>query len=112
MQRVGALLLLAVAVALVGIGLNERRTTAFPLALAAAAVVFVDSGNRLTPSEVRLIFGEPDRVFRANPRALCWRYSEPGSGVAMCWGERREQAWISTSGEAARAVSAASLVGG
>jgi hypothetical protein len=60
----------------------------------AAARAFVDAGNRMTPDEVRRSFGQPDQVFRNNPRALCWAYANPYE-IRMCWGPKRQAAWIS-----------------
>ena len=100
------LVICSVAVLAVMLGLNELRPKSelLPLDLATAASVFVSSGNQMTPAQVRVLFGEPDEVFRANPKALCWRYLEDDSGVAMCWGPKRDQAWISASGDAARTM--------
>jgi hypothetical protein len=61
--------------------------------MAAAVRQFVEARNRMTPDEVRRSFGEPDEVFRKNPRALCWAYHDPYQ-VRMCWGPKRKSAWI------------------
>jgi hypothetical protein len=57
---------------------------------------FVEVRNRMTPDEVRRLFGEPAAVFRNNPRALCWSYATPYE-IRMCWGPKRKAAWISHS---------------
>jgi hypothetical protein len=62
--------------------------------MAAAVRAFGDAGNRMTPDKVRESFGEPDEVFRNNPRALCWAYTTPYE-IRMCWGPKRKAAWIS-----------------
>ena len=64
--------------------------------MATAIKTFLLSGNRMTPDEVRRSFGQPDEVFRDNPRALCWAYYRPYK-VRMCWGPKRQAAWISFS---------------
>jgi hypothetical protein len=61
--------------------------------MAAAVRRFSDEGNRMTPVEVLRLFGQPDQVYRNNPRALCWRYSAPYE-IRMCWGPKRRAAWI------------------
>jgi hypothetical protein len=61
--------------------------------LAAAVREFHEARNRMTPDEVRRSFGEPDDVFRKNPRALCWAYHSPYR-IRMCWGPKRKSAWI------------------
>jgi hypothetical protein len=61
----------------------------------AAVREFQEIGNGMTPVEVRRSFGEPDEVFRNNPRALCWAYHAPYE-VRMCWGPKRRSAWIAT----------------
>jgi hypothetical protein len=58
------------------------------------AAAFGYADNRMTPAQVRAWFGEPDVVFRDNPRALCWSYATPYK-VRMCWGPKRKAAWIS-----------------
>jgi hypothetical protein len=60
----------------------------------AAVYAFGYADNRMTPAQVRAWFGEPDAVFRNNPRALCWSYATPYK-VRMCWGAKRKAAWIS-----------------
>lgn len=64
--------------------------------IAAAVQAFGDARNRMTPDEVRELFGEPADVFRNNPRALCWSYATPYE-IRMCWGPKRKAAWISHS---------------
>jgi hypothetical protein len=61
--------------------------------MAAAVRAYTDARNRMTPNEVRRSFGEPDEVFRNNPRALCWAYHSPYR-IRMCWGSKRKSAWI------------------
>lgn len=61
--------------------------------IAAAVRAFGEARNRMTPDEVRELFGEPTEVFRNNPRALCWSYATPYE-VRMCWGPKRKAAWI------------------
>jgi hypothetical protein len=61
--------------------------------MAAAVRAFGEARNRMTPDEVRELFGEPTAVFRNNPRALCWSYATPYE-VRMCWGPKRKAAWI------------------
>ena len=61
--------------------------------IAAAVHEFQASGNRMTPEQVMRLLGEPDEVYRDNPRALCWRYSVPYT-IRMCWGPKRQRAWI------------------
>ena len=63
--------------------------------MAAAFRALQEAGNRMTPEEVRHSFGPPDAVFRNNPRALCWSYSGPYE-IRMCWGPKRQAAWIAT----------------
>jgi hypothetical protein len=62
--------------------------------MAAAVHAFGEVRNRMTPDEVRELFGEPAEVFRNNPRALCWSYATPYE-IRMCWGAKRKAAWIS-----------------
>lgn len=69
----------ALAAALLGGVLLYRSATATTHApstekewVALAVQAFLDAHNRMTPNEVRRTFGEPDEVFRDNPRALCW----------------------------------------
>jgi hypothetical protein len=62
--------------------------------MAAAVQAFSDVRNRMTPAQVRQLFGEPADVFRSNPRALCWSYATPYE-IRMCWGPKRKAAWIS-----------------
>jgi hypothetical protein len=64
--------------------------------MAAAVRAFGEARNRMTPDEVRELFGEPGEVFRNNPRALCWSYATPYE-VRMCWGPKRKAAWIAHS---------------
>jgi hypothetical protein len=99
MTRAGrAAVVVLVAVAVVGVLLVYR----FAIAptdrerMAAAVRAFQEAGNRMTPDEVRHSFGAPDAVFRNNPRALCWSYASPYE-IRMCWGPRRQAAWIATS---------------
>lgn len=61
--------------------------------MAEAVAEFSESRNRMTPDEVRRSFGDPDEVFRNNPRALCWAYHSPYQ-IRMCWGPKRKAAWI------------------
>jgi hypothetical protein len=61
--------------------------------MAEAVSEFIESGNRMTPDEVRRSFGEPHEVFRNNPRALCWAYDSPYQ-IRMCWGAKRKAPWI------------------
>jgi hypothetical protein len=56
---------------------------------------FVEAGNQMAPQEFARLVGKPDEVYRNNPRALCWRYSLPYE-IQMCWGPKRQQAWIGT----------------
>ena len=60
---------------------------------AAAVHDFQAAGNRMTPTQVLRLLGEPDDVYRNNPRALCWSYSVPYS-IKMFWGPKRQRAWI------------------
>jgi hypothetical protein len=60
---------------------------------AAAIERFTESGNRMTPTQVLRLLGQPDEVFRNNPRALCWSYAAPYQ-IRMCWGPKRRMAWI------------------
>lgn len=82
--------LLAIVVAVVAVVIlkptDEER-------MAEAVREFIDSGNRMTPDDVRRSFGEADEVFRNNPRALCWAYHSPYQ-IRMCWGPKRKAAWI------------------
>jgi hypothetical protein len=61
--------------------------------LASAVSVFLRFHGRMTPNEVRASFGNPDEVVRDNRRALCWAYRSPYH-IEMCWGAKREAAWI------------------
>jgi hypothetical protein len=61
--------------------------------MALAVEAFLGADNRMTPDRVRRLFGEPDEVFRDNPRALCWAYTSPYE-IRMCWGPKRQAAWI------------------
>jgi hypothetical protein len=80
MTRAGRAAVVALmAVAVVG-GLLVYRSATAPTdreRIAAAVRAFQEAGNRMTPDEVRHSFGEPDTVFRNNPRALCWSYANP-----------------------------------
>lgn len=64
--------------------------------MAGAVLAFSEARNRMTPDEVRELFGEPGEVFRNNPRALCWSYATPYE-VRMCWGPKRKAAWMAHS---------------
>jgi hypothetical protein len=98
MTRAGRAAVVAlVAVAVIG-GLLVYRSATAPTGrerIAAAVSAFQQAGNRMTPVEVRHSFGEPDAVFRNNPRALCWSYASPYE-IRMCWGPKRQAAWIAT----------------
>jgi hypothetical protein len=63
---------------------------------AAAVKQFTDSRNQMTPEQVSALLGRPTQVYRDNPRALCWRYESPYE-IRMCWGPKRERAWIAYS---------------
>jgi hypothetical protein len=52
-----------------------------------------DAGNKMTPLEVSGLLGRPDEIYRDNPRALCWRYTDRYR-IQMCWGSKRQQFWI------------------
>jgi hypothetical protein len=90
-----ALLLAFVAVAVVAavVALKPEPEPSEKERMAAAVREFVEARNRMTPDEVRRSFGEPDEVFRNNPRALCWAYHAPYQ-IRMCWGPKRKSAWI------------------
>jgi hypothetical protein len=104
-RNAAAGLAVAAAALFAGVALNQLRTgSGLPLDLVSASGVFVSTGNRMTPSEVRVLFGKPDEVFRENPRALCWRFVETDIEVRMCWGAHRKQALFSATGEGARAL--------
>jgi hypothetical protein len=95
---VGAGLLLSAAALVVAIAaFRETRQANVPptdAEIAAAAVrEFQAAGNRMTPAQVLRLLGEPDQVYRNNPRALCWRYMAPYV-IEMCWGPKRRRAWI------------------
>jgi hypothetical protein len=100
-RTVSAVALLASAAALViaSIALREARRPTEPPTYAeitAAAVhQFTASGNRMAPAEVLRLLGKPDGVYRNNSRALCWSYTAPYK-IRMCWGPKRERAWIAT----------------
>jgi hypothetical protein len=86
------------ALAVAGAALREARKSTEPPTYAeitASAVrQFTGAGNRMTPAQVLRILGSPNHVYRNNPRALCWRYTAPYE-IRMCWGPKRQQAWIS-----------------
>jgi hypothetical protein len=95
-----ALAIAALAAALLGGALlyrSMRATTNPPSTeeerMALAVEAFLNAHNRMTPDRVRHLFGEPDEVFRDNPRALCWAYATPYE-IRMCWGPNRQAAWI------------------
>lgn len=64
--------------------------------LTAAALADFSAGEEKTPERMLALLGEPDQVFRSNPRALCWRYTAPYE-IRMCWGPKRQQPWIAQS---------------
>jgi hypothetical protein len=94
-----ALAIAALVAALLGGALLYRSltTTSVPSTeqgrMALAVEAFIDAHNRMTPDQVQELFGEPDQVFRDNPRALCWAYVTPYE-IRMCWGPKRQAAWI------------------
>jgi hypothetical protein len=95
---IGVALLVAVAALAVAIAAyREARQAAEPPSYAeitAAAVHdFQAARNGMTPAQVLRLLGEPDEVFRNNPRALCWSYSVPYT-IRLCWGPKRQRAWI------------------
>jgi hypothetical protein len=85
--------LLAVAVVAAVIVFRPRDEPTERERMVAAVRDFREAGNQMTPDEVRRSFGEPDEVFRNNPRALCWAYHAPYQ-IRMCWGPKRQSAWI------------------
>lgn len=95
---IGTALLVAVAALAVAIAAYRETTQAaepptYAEITAAAVHDFQASGNRMTPPQVLRLLGEPDVVFRDNPRALCWSYSVPYT-IRLCWGPKRQRAWI------------------
>lgn len=100
MARVASVASFAVAVAALVIAaaaLREARkpaeTPTYAEITAAAVEAFTAAGNRMTPEQVSRLLGQPSDVYRDNPRALCWRYTSPYR-IDMCWGPKRQQAWI------------------
>jgi hypothetical protein len=57
---------------------------------------FAHEKGGMTPDDARRALGMPTEVFRDNPRALCWRYETPFE-IRMCWGPKRQRAWIAHS---------------
>lgn len=91
------LLLCAALVLAIALALRERQADRQSApSLAAAVRWFTASRNRMTPEQVRLLFGPPTEVYRDNPRALCWRYRADGTWAEMCWGPKRRSAWIAS----------------
>ena len=92
-----SLVIAAAALTLAVVALKTARTPdespTYAEISAAAVEQFTQAGNRMTPSEVLRLLGQPTEVYRNNPRALCWRYTVPYE-IRMCWGPKRRQAWI------------------
>ena len=96
----GASVLLAAAALVVAVvALRDAHkpapTPTYAEITAAGVRQFTDMGNRMTPPLVKSLLGEPTEVFRNNVAALCWRYESPYE-IRMCWGPKRQRAWIST----------------
>lgn len=102
MRRVWPIATFAASVLALAIAVFALHQARQPAALPSVADIqvagvrqFTAARNRMTPVEVLRLLGKPSKVYRNNPRALCWRYDAPYE-VNMCWGAKRKRAWIAT----------------